>query len=198
MAMNNNELLAIVSFIERERGVDREIVLVAIEQALQQAARRNPGVTNDLRVAIDRKTLSLHVYDTMVVSNEETGTGFISLARAQRLQPGIAEGETIEIEMPASKLGRIAAQTAKQVIVQRIREAEGEAEALLTVQKAQADAIRMINEANPNHNYLALRSMEAMEKVADGKATKLIVPSDMQNLAATVSAIKEISGEVTE
>ena len=53
----------------------------------------------------------------------------------------------------------------------------------------------MINEANPNHNYLALRSMEAMEKVADGKATKLIVPSDMQNLAATVSAIKEISGE---
>lgn len=124
MAMNNNELLAIVSFIERERGVDREIVLVAIEQALQQAARRNPGVTNDLRVAIDRKTLSLHVYDTMVVSNEETGTGFISLARAQRLQPGIAEGETIEIEMPASKLGRIAAQTSRQMIMQKIREAE--------------------------------------------------------------------------
>ena len=123
MAMNN-ELLAIVSFIERERGVDREIVLVAIEQALQQAARRNPGVTNDLRVAIDRKTLSLHVYDTMVVSNEETGTGFISLARAQRLQPGIAEGETIEIEMPASKLGRIAAQTSRQMIMQKIREAE--------------------------------------------------------------------------
>lgn len=124
MAMNNNELLAIVSFIERERGVDREIVLVAIEQALQQAARRNPGVTNDLRVAIDRKTLELHVYDTMVVSNEETGTGFISLARAQRLQPGIAEGETIEIEMPASKLGRIAAQTSRQMIMQKIREAE--------------------------------------------------------------------------
>ena len=123
MAMNN-ELLAIVSFIERERGVDREIVLVAIEQALQQAARRNPGVTNDLRVAIDRKTLSLHVYDTMVVSDEETGTGFISLARAQRLQPGIGEGETIEIEMPASKLGRIAAQTSRQMIMQKIREAE--------------------------------------------------------------------------
>ena len=123
MAMNN-ELLAIVSFIERERGVDREIVLVAIEQALQQAARRNPGVTNDLRVAIDRKTLSLHVYDTMVVSDEETGTGFISLARAQRLQPGIGEGETIEIEMPASKLGRIAAQTSRQIIMQKIREAE--------------------------------------------------------------------------
>ena len=123
MAMNN-ELLPIVSYIERERGVDREIVLVAIEQALQQAAKRNPGVTNDLRVVIDRKTLSLHVYDTMVVSNEETGTGFISLARAQRLQPGIAEGDTIEIEMPASALGRIAAQTSRQMIMQKIREAE--------------------------------------------------------------------------
>ena len=84
---------------------------------------------------------------------------------------------------------------AEAVKQQRIREAEGEAEALLTVQKAQADAIRMINEANPNHNFLALRSMEAMEKVADGKATKLIVPSDMQNLAATVAAIKEAAAD---
>ena len=78
---------------------------------------------------------------------------------------------------------------AEAVKQQRIREAEGEAEALLTVQKAQADAIRMINEANPNHNFLALRSMEAMEKVADGKATKLIVPSDMQNLASEIAAV---------
>ena len=84
---------------------------------------------------------------------------------------------------------------AEAVKQQRIREAEGEAEALLTVQKAQADAIRMINEANPNHNFLALRSMEAMEKVADGKATKLIVPSDMQNLAPTVAAIKEAAAD---
>ena len=123
MAMNN-ELLAIVSYIERERGVDRETVLGAIEQALQQAARRNPGVTNDLRVLIDRKTLALHVYDTMVVSDEETGTGFISLARARRLNPEAQEGDTIEIEMPASKLGRIAAQTSRQMIMQKIREAE--------------------------------------------------------------------------
>ena len=74
------------------------------------------------------------------------------------------------------------------------KQMKADREALLTVQKAQADAIRMINEANPNHTFLALRSMEAMEKVADGKATKLIVPSDMQNLAATVAAIQEISG----
>ena len=59
------------------------------------------------------------------------------------------------------------------------------------MQKAKADSIRLINEAAPSQNMLALRSMEAMEKVADGQATKIIVPSEMQNLAATVAAIKE-------
>ena len=123
MAMNDN-LQAVVTYIERERGVDRELVLGAIEQAIQQAARRNPGVTNDLRVSIDRKNLSLHVFDTMVVSDEDTGTGFISVARARRIKPDAAEGDTIEIEMPASRLGRIAAQTSRQMIMQKIREAE--------------------------------------------------------------------------
>ena len=111
--MADNQLLTMVNYIERENGVDREIVLVAIEQAIQQAARRNPGVTNDLRVVIDRKTITLHVYDTMVVSDEDTGTGFISVARAQRLDPSKKEGDTIEIELPASRLGRIAAQTSR-------------------------------------------------------------------------------------
>ena len=121
--MADNQLLTMVNYIERENGVDREIVLVAIEQAIQQAARRNPGVTNDLRVVIDRKTITLHVYDTMVVSDEDTGTGFISVARAQRLDPSKKEGDTIEIELPASRLGRIAAQTSRQMIMQKLREA---------------------------------------------------------------------------
>ena len=125
MAMNS-QLLAVVQHIESERGVSREIVLTAIEQAISQAARKNQSVTNDLRVEIDRRDLSLHVYDTLVVSDEETGPGFISTARAVRFNHGnpIAAGETIEIEMPASRLGRIAAQTSRQMIMQKIREAE--------------------------------------------------------------------------
>ena len=122
----NNQLLAVVQHIENERGVSREIVLTAIEQAISQAARKNQSVTNDLRVSIDRKDLSLHVYDTLVVSDEDTGPGFISKARAQRFNHGVPveEGETVEIEMPASRLGRIAAQTSRQMIMQKIREAE--------------------------------------------------------------------------
>ncbi len=125
MAMNN-QLLAVVQHIESERGVSREIVLTAIEQAIQQAARKNREVTNDLRVSIDRKDLSIHVYDTLVCSDEETGLGFISLARAVRFNHGnpVKEGDTIEVEMPASRLGRIAAQTSRQMIMQKIREAE--------------------------------------------------------------------------
>ena len=125
MAMNS-QLLAVVQHIESERGVSREIVLTAIEQALAQAARKNANVTNDLRVAIDRKDLSLHVYDTLVVSDEDVGVGFISKARAQRFNHGepVEEGQTIEAEMPAAKLGRIAAQTSRQMIMQKIREAE--------------------------------------------------------------------------
>ena len=125
MAMNN-QLLAVVQHIESERGVSREIVLTAIEQAISQAARKNQSVTNDLRVEIDRKDLSLHVYDTLVVSDEETGPGFITSARAIRFNHGnpVQEGDTIEIEMPAARLGRIAAQTSRQMIMQKIREAE--------------------------------------------------------------------------
>ncbi len=125
MAMNS-QLLAVVQHIEAERGVSREIVLTAIEQALAQAAKKNHDVTNDLRVVIDRKDLSLHVYDTFICSDEDTGPGFISLERAKRFNKGIPvkEGQALEVEMPASRLGRIAAQTSRQMIMQKIRDAE--------------------------------------------------------------------------
>ena len=125
MAMNN-QLLAVVQHIESERGVSREIVLTAIEQAISQAARKNQSVTSDLRVTIDRKDLSLHVYDTLVVSTEDEGPGFITPERAARFNRGVpvAVGETVEIEMPAARLGRIAAQTSRQMIMQKIRDAE--------------------------------------------------------------------------
>ncbi len=120
----NSDLLAVVSYIERERGVGREAVLGAIEDALRQVAKKNHDVTNDLRVVIDRKDLSLHVYDTMVVSDADSGVGFISIAKARRIKPDAAEGDTLEIEIPASKLGRIGAQSSRQLIMQKIREVE--------------------------------------------------------------------------
>ncbi|MBQ9632584.1 MAG: SPFH/Band 7/PHB domain protein [Lachnospiraceae bacterium] len=74
---------------------------------------------------------------------------------------------------------------------QAIQVAEGNAQALLVVQKARAEAIRLINEANPSTGYLTLKSFEAAESMANGQATKIIVPSDIADLAGTFTALAE-------
>jgi regulator of protease activity HflC (stomatin/prohibitin superfamily) len=73
----------------------------------------------------------------------------------------------------------------------RIKAAEAEAEAILKINAAQAESIRLINEAQPDEAYMTLKKLEALEKVADGRATKLIIPSELQGIVSLVSAIKE-------
>ena len=75
---------------------------------------------------------------------------------------------------------------------QQIKEAEGRAEAILSIQKAQAEALKLLNEAAPTKAVLSLKGMETFEKVADGKATKIIIPSELQNLAGMVTAFSEL------
>ncbi len=72
---------------------------------------------------------------------------------------------------------------------QRIREAEGEAQALLAVQRAQAESIKLINEANPSAQYITLKQFEAAAQMADGQATKIVVPSEIANLAGAAAAL---------
>ena len=79
----------------------------------------------------------------------------------------------------------------------KIREAQGEAEAILTVQQAYANSLRMLTEADPSAKVIQLKSFEALQKVAEGKATKIIVPSDIQNLAGLVTSIKEVANTDT-
>ncbi|HIU57180.1 MAG TPA: SPFH/Band 7/PHB domain protein [Candidatus Ornithomonoglobus merdipullorum] len=77
-----------------------------------------------------------------------------------------------------------------------IRESEGKAEAIVKVQTAVAEGIRRINEASPSQGYLAIKSLEAFEKAADGKATKLIIPSNIQGLAGLAASVKDILTDV--
>lgn len=79
----------------------------------------------------------------------------------------------------------------------KIREAQGEAEAILTVQQAYANSLRMLTEADPSAKVIELKSLEALQKVADGKATKIIVPSNIQDLAGLVTSIKEVANTET-
>ncbi len=103
-----------------------------------------------------------------------------------------AEGEKRSQILVAEGMKESAILKADAVKEQKIREACGEAEAILTVQKANADALKMLNEAAPSDPVIALRSLEAFAKAADGKATKIIIPSEIQNMAGFVTSLKAL------
>ena len=113
--------------------------------------------------------------------------------RERREQILIAEGhkQSAILEAEGQKQAMIlAAEAEKEAAVQK---AKGEAEAILEVQKATADGLRMLKDVGMDEAVLKFRSLETMEKAADGQATKIIVPADFQNLAGVVSAISEIA-----
>ena len=104
----------------------------------------------------------------------------------------VAQGkkESMILEAEAEKQSQIL--RAEAIKESKIREAEGEAAAILSIQKATADGIRMVNEANPGNGVIAIKSLEAFAKAADGKATKIIIPSEIQSLAGLATSLKEI------
>ena len=106
-----------------------------------------------------------------------------------------AEGhkESMILEAEAEKEAAILNAEAKKEAT--IREAEGQAEAILKVQRATADGLRAIREAGADEAVIKLKSLEAFEKAADGKATKIIIPSEIQNLAGLVTSIKEVTAQ---
>ncbi len=124
-AIARPELLLVADAVAREKSIDREEVLEAMEQAIQKAGRAKYGHEKDIRATIDRKTgdvrLSRWTEAVETVENEETQ---IPVHIARKFQPGINVGEHIVDPLPPIDFGRIAAQTAKQVIVQRVREYE--------------------------------------------------------------------------
>ena len=107
-----------------------------------------------------------------------------------------AEGEKRSAILIAEGQKESAVLKAEAIKETKIREAQGEAEAVLTVQKAVADAIKLMNEANPSDGVIAIKSLEAFERAADGKATKIIIPSNIQSLAGLATSVKELMTDV--
>ncbi len=103
-----------------------------------------------------------------------------------------AEGEKKSVILIAEGKKESAILEADAIKEAKIREAQGEAEAILSVQKAYADSLRMLNEASPSEAVIALKGLEAFEKAADGKSTKIIIPSEIQSLAGLAASFKEI------
>ena len=110
----------------------------------------------------------------------------------------VAEGKKESAILDAEAEKQAAILRAEAQKEKMIREAEGQAEAILKVQQANADGIRFLKEAGADQSVLALKSLEALAKVADGKATKIIIPSEIQNVAGLVKSVTEVAKDVTE
>ncbi len=106
-----------------------------------------------------------------------------------------AEGEKESAILRAEAEKQSAILRAEAEKEKKIREAEGEAEAILKVQQAYADGIRMLKEAAPDDKVLKLKSLEAFEKAADGKATKILLPADLQGIASLATTFREVADD---
>lgn len=126
---------------------------------------------NDIRVAMEKEMKAEREKRAKILEAQATRESAIL----------VAEGE--------KQSAILRAEAEKEV---KIKEAEGKAQAILEVQKAEAEAIKVLNEAKPTKEILALKSFTTFEKIADGKSTKILIPSEIQNLAGFIQAIKEI------
>ncbi len=124
---NRIELLQIADAVAREKVIERDTVLDAMEEAIQKAARSKSGAENEIRAEIDKTTGEIRLFRCLEVSEEiENEATEISLPDARERNPAAQLGDIIAEPLPPIEFGRIAAQTAKQVIVQKVREAERE------------------------------------------------------------------------
>lgn len=121
----STELLDALTLLEKEKGISKEVIIEAIEAALISAYKRNFHQAQNVRVDFNRETGSIRVFSRKnVVAEVEDDRQEISLAEAQAINPGYEIDDVVEEEVTPKDFGRIAAQTAKQVVTQRVREAE--------------------------------------------------------------------------
>lgn len=121
----NLEVVEALGQLEREKGIPRDVLISALEAALISAFKRNYGTAQNVRVEVNRENGSINVYTLRTVVKKVNDPRFeISLEEAREIDPNYAAGDVMETEATPKEFGRIAAQTAKQVVMQKIREAE--------------------------------------------------------------------------
>ena len=121
----NADLIAVLEYMEKDKGISREVLIQAIETSLLSASKKSLGPARELEVNIDPKTGDIRAFSSLrVVESVENKFGEISLEAARALDPAAKIGDEVKKEVTPKNFGRIAAQTAKQVVIQKIREAE--------------------------------------------------------------------------
>src|SRR5215468_9384022 len=124
VSANRLELLQIADAVAREKSIDRKIVIEAMEDAIQKAAKSRYGAENDIRATIDPKSGEIRLLRALeVVEKIENDATQVSLAAARKMKSDAAIGDILSEDLPPLDYGRVAAQNAKQVIVQKVRDA---------------------------------------------------------------------------
>ncbi|MBR6898264.1 MAG: SPFH/Band 7/PHB domain protein [Lachnospiraceae bacterium] len=176
-----------------ETLTSREIINAKMRSSLDQAT--DPWGIKVNRVELKNIIPPAAIQDAMekqMKAERERREAILKAEGEKKSTILVAEGkkESAILDAEADKQAAILAAEAKKEAM--IKEAEGQAEAILRVQQANADGLRFLKEAAMDDAVLKLKSLEALAKVADGKATKIIIPSDVQNLAGLATTLKEV------
>lgn len=159
----NLDFISAIQELGKEKGIDPELLFQAVEEALCAAYKKTGSSAQNVRVDLNKETGELHVYaQRMIVEGESVGEGEISLEEAQEINPNYMVGDFVEVEVTPKNFGRIATQNAKQVVVQRIREAERD-QVYGRFQSRANDIVTGIIERMENKNvYIDLGKVEAV------------------------------------
>jgi len=174
----------------------RDVINTKITASLDQATDKWGIKVN--RVELKNIVPPREIQDAMekqMKAERERRESILKAEGEKRSKVLMAEGNKESQILTAEAEKQAAILRAEAVKEQKIREAQGEAEAIEMINRATADALRLLNEASPTEAVLTLKAYEAFAKAADGKATKIIVPSSIQGMAGLAASLKEVLGD---
>ncbi|ATA59579.1 transcription elongation factor NusA [Geobacillus stearothermophilus] len=175
----NTQLLEALADLMREKGISKEVIMEAIEAALVSAYKRNFGQAQNVRVDLNVETGTIRVLARKDVVEEVTDPRLeISLEEAQRINPNYQIGDVVELEVTPRDFGRIAAQTAKQVVTQRVREAERSIIYAEFVDREEDIMTGIVQRIDPRFVYVSLGKAEALLPANEQMPNETYKPHD--------------------
>ncbi|MGG3160508.1 transcription termination factor NusA [Geobacillus stearothermophilus] len=175
----NTQLLEALADLMREKGISKEVIMEAIEAALVSAYKRNFGQAQNVRVDLNMETGTIRVLARKDVVEEVTDPRLeISLEEAQRINPNYQIGDVVELEVTPRDFGRIAAQTAKQVVTQRVREAERSIIYAEFVDREEDIMTGIVQRIDPRFVYVSLGKAEALLPANEQMPNETYKPHD--------------------
>ncbi|GLH63215.1 transcription termination factor NusA [Parageobacillus sp. G301] len=175
----NTQLLDALADIIREKGISKEVVMEAIEAAIISAYKRNFGQAQNVRVDLNTETGTIRVFARKEVVDEVNDPRLeISLEEAQRINPNYQIGDVLELEVTPKDFGRIAAQTAKQVVTQRVREAERSVIYAEFVDREEDIMTGIVQRVDSRFVYVSLGKTEALLPASEQMPNETYKPHD--------------------